>query len=103
MENIKVETTGVRKIIEVTFKHVRKRTNEGFVYYVPTKFPPMFSRRMSEICQDTVAAENVQYLKNWNKIGKRRVQNTGKNNVNILHQAVCKILNNSSKGNSSQC
>ena len=42
-------------------------------------------------------------LKNWNKMGKRQVQNTCKINVNILHQVACKILNKSSKGYSSHC
>ena len=58
---------------------------------------------MNEICQNTVAAGNVQFLKNWKKIGKRRVKNTGKNNVNIVHLAACKILNSNSKGYSNHC
>ena len=103
MEDVKVETTGICKIIEVTFKQKCKQRNEGFVYYVLTKFFPIFSRYMDEICQDNLDAGNVQFLKNWNKIGKRQVQNTGKNNVNILHQAVCKILKKSHKGYYSHC
>ena len=47
----------------------------------------MFARYSEEICQDTVAAGNLQFLKNWNKIGKRRVQNTSKNTANMLHIA----------------
>ena len=75
MEDVKVKTTGVSKIIEIMFKLKCKQRNEGFVYYVPTKFFPIFSRYMSGICQDIVAAGNVQFLKNWDKIGKRWVQN----------------------------
>ena len=96
MEDVKVETTGIRKFTIDTFKHEQR--NEGFVYYVPTKFFHIFSRYMDEICQDTVVAGNVQFLKNWNKICKRRVKNTGKNNVNVLHQVACKILKKSHKG-----
>ena len=70
MEDIKIETIGVYKIIEVMFKHECKQRNEGFVYYAPTKCFPMFSRYMNEICQDTVAAGNVQF---W-KIGTRWVK-----------------------------
>ena len=60
------------------FKYEHKQRNEGFQYYIPSKFFPMFARYLEEICQDTVAVENLQFLKNWNKIGKRRVQNTSK-------------------------
>ena len=45
-----------------------------------------------------MASGNLQFLKNWNKIGRRRVQNTGKNNINMLH---AKILNRNKKGYSS--
>ena len=61
MEDIKIETTGVQKIIKVTFKHERKQRNEGFVYYVPSKFFPCFQMYMNKICQDTVAARNIQF------------------------------------------
>ena len=36
MEDVKVEATDIRKIIEVTFKHKRKQRNEGFVCCIPT-------------------------------------------------------------------
>ena len=97
MDDVKVEDLGSKKIIEVMFKHECKQRNEGFQYYIPRNFFPMFARYLEEICQDTVAAGNLQYLKNWNKIGRRRVQNTGKNNLNMLHVAVCKILNRTKK------
>ena len=103
MEHVKIETTGTRRIIEVTFKHEHKQINEGFVYYVPSKFYPLFSRYLKEVYEDTVVARNVQFLKNWNQIGKRRVQNTGKNNVNILQVATCKILGKSNNSYSSHC
>ena len=103
VDDVKVEKRGLHNIIEVTFKHEQKRKNEGFTYYVPSKFAPMFSRYIGELCQDIVAKGNVQFLKNWNKIGKRRVQNTGKNNVNIMHHAGCKILEKTHKGYSSHC
>ena len=103
VEDVKVEKRGLHDIIEVMFKHERKRRNEGFTYYMPSKYAHMFSRYISELCQDTIAKGNVQFLKNWNKIGKRRVQNTGKNNITILHSAGYKILKKSNKGYSSHC
>ena len=103
MDDVKVEDLGSKKVIEVTFKHERKQRNEGFQYYIPSKFFPMFGRYSEEICKDTVASGNLQFLKNWNKIGRRRVQNTGKNNINILHIAACKILKRNKKGYSSHC
>ena len=103
VDDVKVEKRGLHDIIEVTFKHERKRRNEGFKYYVPSKYAPMFSRYLSELCQDTIDKGKLQFLKNWNKMGKRRVQNTGKNSVNILYHAGCKILGTSSKGYSSHC
>ena len=68
MEDIKVETTGVQKIIELTFKHQRIQRNKGLIYYVPSKCFLMFSRYVNEICQDIVAAGNVQFLKKWNNL-----------------------------------
>ena len=103
VDDVLVEKRGLHNIIEVTFKHERKRRNEGFMYYVPSKFAPMFSRYIGELCQDTVEKGNVQFLKNWNKICKSCVQNTGKNNVNLLHHAGCKILKKPHKGYSSHC
>ena len=64
MEDVKIETIGAKRIVEVTFKHEHKQRNDGFVYYVPSKFYLMFPRYLEEICQDTVAAGNVQFLKN---------------------------------------
>ena len=75
----------------------------GVCILCPQQVFPIFSRYMEEICQDTVAAGNVQFLKNWNKIGKRWVQNTFKNMVNILQVAACRILVKSNKGYSSHC
>ena len=103
MDDVKVENIGSKKVIEVTFKHERKQGNEGFQYYIPSKFFPMFARYLEEFCKDTVAAGNLQFMKNWNKIGRRRVLNTGKNNVNMLHFAACKILKRNKKGYSSHC
>ena len=100
IKDLKVETTGVQRIIKVMFKHERKQSNEGYVSYIPSKFYPMFLRHIEEICKDTVAAGNVQFLKKWNKIGKSRVQNRGKNNVNVL---ACKILGKSNMVYSSYC
>ena len=103
MDNVKVEDVGSEKVIEVTFKHERKQRSEGFQNYIPSKFFAMFGRYLEEICKDTVAAGNLQFLKNWNKIGRRRVQNTGKNKVNMLYFAACKILKRTKKGYLSHC
>ena len=93
MDNVNVESIGSWNVIEVTFKHKRKWRNEGFQYYISSKFYSMFARYLEKIFQDTVAAGNLQFLKEWNKIGKRRVKNTSKINVNIFLFAVCNILN----------
>ena len=63
MDDVKVEDLGSEKVIEVTFKHERKQRNEGFQYYIPSKCFRMFARYFEEICQDTVAALNLQFLK----------------------------------------
>ena len=52
MEDKKIETTGARRVIEVMFKHTRKQRNKGFIYYVPSKFYPMFSWYLEKICQE---------------------------------------------------
>ena len=103
IDDVKVEDLGSEKVIEVMFKHEHKWRNEGFQYYIPSKFFLMFARCLEEICQDTVAAGNLQFLKNDNKVWRKRVQNTGKNNVNMLHVAACKILQRNRKGYSSHC
>ena len=103
MDNVKVENISSQKVIEVTFKHEHKQKNEGFLYYIPSKIFTIFARYLEEICKDTVATGNLQFLKNWNKIGKRRVQNTRKNNVNMLHFAAWKILKKRKNGYSSHC
>ena len=41
---------------------------------------------------NTVRSGKVQFLKNWNDKGNRRIQNTGKCTVNKLHKAACEIL-----------
>ena len=71
MDDVKVENFGSQKVIEVMFKHECKQRNERFQYYIPSKFFPMFARYLKEICKDTVAAGNLQFLKEWNKIGKK--------------------------------
>ena len=103
MDDVKVDDIGSQKVIEVTFKHEGKQRNEEFQYYIPSKFFPMFARYLEEICQDTVAAGNLQFLKEYNKIGRMRVQNTAKNNINMLHIATWKILSRTKKGYSSHC
>ena len=41
---------------------------------------------------NSVSSGKVQFLKNWNNKGKRRIQNTGKHTVNKLHKVACEIL-----------
>ena len=57
----------------------------------------MFAVYLEEISKDAISAGNLQFLKNYNKIGRRRVQNTGKNNINMLHVDACKILRRTKK------
>ena len=73
MEDVSVRTSGSWKIIEITFKYELKQRNKGFRCYIRNKFYPMISCYLEEICQDTVAKGNVQFLKIWNKIGRRRI------------------------------
>ena len=70
MDYVRVESISSHRIIKVTFKHERKQRNEGFQHCIQSKFYPMFGRYLKEICLDTVAAKNLHFLKNWNKIRK---------------------------------
>ena len=79
--------------VEVAFAHDRKKRNNGFKFYVAGLYLPIFERYLKELCQKTVKAGKVQFLKNWNKKGNRRIQNTGKSIVNDLHVVACGILN----------
>ena len=77
---------------EVAFTHDRKRQNIGFTFFVLHQNYPMYDCYMKQLCTKTVKAGKVQFLKNWNKKGKRRIQNTGKGVVNKLHNITYKIL-----------
>ena len=66
MDDVKVEIIGSWKVIEVTFKYKHKQRNEEFQYYISSKFFLMFVRYLEDICQDTLAAGNLQFLKKWN-------------------------------------
>ena len=101
--DVKLHSEPTKKEIEVTFTHPRKRKNEGFAFYVPAKFYPMFRSYIQELCEDTIEAGKTQFLKNWSRLGNRRIQNTGKNTVNGLHSVACKILRKSSSGYTSHC
>ena len=63
----------------------------------------MFRSYIQELCEDTIEAGKTQFLKNWSRLGNRRIQNTGKNTVNGLHSVACKILRKSSSGYTSHC
>ena len=79
--------------VEVAFAHDRKKRNNGFKFYVAGQYMSMYDRYLKELCPKTIKAGKVQFLKNWNKKGNRRIQNTGKGVVNDLHKVACKILN----------
>ena len=91
--DITIMKTDSNPRVEVAFCHDRKKRNNGFKFYVAGKYIPMYERYLKELCPKTVKAGKVQFLKNWNKKGKRRIQNTGKGVVNDLHTIACKILN----------
>ena len=62
------------------------------LFYVLNQYYPVYDCYMKELCTMIVKAGKVQFLKNWNEKGKRRVQNTGKGVVNKLHNIAFKIL-----------
>ena len=101
VEDVSISIIGSQNQIEITFLHNRKWSNNRFQFFIPSKFYPMFSRYVGEICQDWVAIGNLQFLKKWNKFAKKRTQNTSKNNINSLHVVACKILKSSKNGYSS--
>ena len=65
-----ITTFGSQHQIEVMFLHNHKRRNEGSKFFIPSKFYPMFSRYIGEICQNWVATGHHQFSKNWNKFAK---------------------------------
>ena len=52
----------------------------------------MYDCYVKNIYKKRINAGKVQFLKNWNEKGKRRVQNMGKGVINILHKVACMIL-----------
>ena len=89
VKDVSIATVGLQHQIEVTFFHKRKRRNEGYQFFIASKFYLMFSRYVGEICQEWVAAGRHQILKKWNKFAKKRIQNTSNNNINNLHVVAC--------------
>ena len=50
--------------IEVAFTHDRKRSNNGFKFYVLYQYYPMYDCYIKELSQKTIKAGTVQFLKN---------------------------------------
>ena len=59
--DVKLKSEPTKKEIEVTFTHPRKQKNEGFTFYVPSKFYPMFCSYIQELCEDTIEADKTQF------------------------------------------
>lgn len=52
----------------------------------------LYKRYIGELCPKTIAQGKEQFLKNWSTNGKRRIQNTGKGQINDLHKEACRLL-----------
>ena len=48
-----------KKEIVVLFNHECKKRNEGFKYYIPNVFYPMFHQFMGEVCPRAVSSGKV--------------------------------------------
>ena len=87
--------------IKLAFTHDRKRQNNGFNFCVSHQYYPIYDQDIKELCQKTIKAGKVQFLKKWNGKGKHRVQNMGNSMINMLHKVAQKILKKSPDPNTS--
>ena len=55
VKDVSITTVGSQHHIQVMFLHNGKRRNEGFQFFIPSKFYPLVSRYVGEICQNWVA------------------------------------------------
>ena len=74
----------------VRFHHGRKRKNEGFTYWIPSRYRELFKRYIEEVRDDSDVSS--RFLKNHNKAGSYRVQNCGRGSVNDTVKHVCTEL-----------
>ena len=84
-----VEMT-VSDSVEVSFKHARKRRNEGFTFYVPKIYSKLFIRYFKEL-RRSGAPKNDRFLKNYNTKAQTRTVYTGRNMVGSFVKAMCVI------------
>ena len=98
LKNILIEDVEIQPCgkITVTFDHGRKRRNEGFKFDIPSCYKPLFEKYLSEIKEDD--PENSQFLKNFNKKSKMRIQNAGKENIKQFPKRQCILLKIDPKG-----
>ena len=101
VEDVRIVGERDDKKIQVTFDHKRKRKNEGFTYYVPSVYLPLFQRYMTEL--QTKNVKTKCFLRNWNVKARKRIQKSGENLVKNLHKDACKMLNISSKKYTTHC
>ena len=78
----------------IKFEHARKRVNPGFTYHVPSRYYTLFSKYFNTF----TPFPKGRYLKNGNKHGKNRYQQTGKHTVEQFVKGCCAILNKSPSG-----
>ena len=81
VSGVTIVREGSNPRVEVAFAHDRKKQNNGFRFYFAGLYNKMYVRYLKELCPKTVHAGKVHFLKNWNKNGNRRIQNTGKSVV----------------------
>ena len=78
------------KKVQINFEYQRKRKNNGFTYYIPSIYLPLFRQYMSEL--QTKKVKTTCFFQNWNVKARKRIQKSGENLVKNLHKYACKIL-----------
>ena len=92
VKDVKLSERNGKKEILINFPYARKRMNAGMEYNIPSIYFDLYKRYIGELCPKTIAQGKEQFLKNWSTNGKRRIQNTGKGQINLLHKEACRLL-----------
>ena len=89
------------KKMQINFDYQQKRKNNGFTYYDPSIYLPLFYKYMSELQIKNL--KTTCFLQNWNVKAQKRIQKSGKNLVKHLHKKTYKILKISSEDYTTHC
>ncbi len=87
--------------IKVTYNHMRKRINPGFVFYIPAMYQQLFHTYMNQL--DPNFKPDSNFLKNYTEFEYKRINNMGYKKASNLIKKACVILGKQPTGYTGHC